>query len=528
MLQDEMDADLAALLGIDTGGDDPAGDAQGVDEVDLSAQGFPPVTKRFEEVPHQGFSDPDYYKLALSGEGTSSQRIHLVFQKYLNTKDPKDRGVYRQQISTLYWDFLASVARKAGGKLPDAKKYLLRFGLLHPALLNPEQRDFFAKIVAGNTLSVPVYYLDEWLKAIGDGSIRPSTTDEAPAARSNVAARLQQLLEKAKGKRDGSKNLLAAKNEERKNLEAAMRERFELIGEHTPVDDLPSLMECYTDSQKRILNEMQDLIKQMLKSDREQDTLLREYHQAEADVETLQIKVTAEGGPTEGDSQAINTEFGTIRQMAKMTVGRQGNSFPILSSEYFRSTPNDVAARENVVSLLARIESIDPEVFYRTYRGKVNRIVPYVVLIPGYGDTGVCWEPFNRFNRATSRGRLAVPLYPKNLTVAVLAAVGDFRWQAAKEKNSVSWMEDGLTGNYYQWFSARKLKGDLKEAFIQDYLVWMTKESEGTQKLDKELRGIFWRHMPFAQPVKEKLKTRSLIYQELYQRDLNRAMSDGY
>ena len=28
--------------------------------------------------------------------------------------------------------------------------------------------------------------------------------------------------------------------------------------------------------------------------------------------------------------------------------------------------------------------------------------------------------------------------------------------------------------------------------------------------------------------IKEKLKTRSLIYQELYQRDVNRSMSDGY
>jgi hypothetical protein len=56
----------------------------------------------------------------------------------------------------------------------------------------------------------------------------------------------------------------------------------------------------------------------------------------------------------------------------------------------------------------------------------------------------------------------------------------------------------------------------------------MTKESEGTQKLDKEIRGVFWRFMPFSQPVKEKLKGRSFAYQELYQRDLNRSMSDGY
>jgi hypothetical protein len=89
-------------------------------------------------------------------------------------------------------------------------------------------------------------------------------------------------------------------------------------------------------------------------------------------------------------------------------------------------------------------------------------------------------------------------------------------------------MEEGLTGNYYQWFSARKLKGDVKEFFIQDYILWMTKEAEATQKLDKELRGIFWRYMPFSKAVKEKLKTRSYVYQELYQRDINRTLSDGY
>jgi hypothetical protein len=89
-------------------------------------------------------------------------------------------------------------------------------------------------------------------------------------------------------------------------------------------------------------------------------------------------------------------------------------------------------------------------------------------------------------------------------------------------------MEEGLTGNYYQWFTAQKLKGDVKEYFIQDYILWMTKESEGIQKLEKEIRGVFWRFMPFSQTIKDKLKTRSYVYQELLQRDANRAMSDGY
>jgi len=42
------------------------------------------------------------------------------------------------------------------------------------------------------------------------------------------------------------------------------------------------------------------------------------------------------------------------------------------------------------------------------------------------------------------------------------------------------------------------------------------------------VRGIFWRFIPFSQEVKEKLKSRSYVYQELYQRDVNRSMSDGY
>ncbi len=107
-------------------------------------------------------------------------------------------------------------------------------------------------------------------------------------------------------------------------------------------------------------------------------------------------------------------------------------------------------------------------------------------------------------------------------------AVADLRWQVAKEKASYDWMTDGLTGHYYQYFEEHKMKGDVKAYFIEDYILWMTKESQGTQKLEKEVRAIFWRYLPFPQETKEKLKKMSLIYQELFQRDINRAMSDGY
>jgi len=545
VFQGEMDPEIAALLGAspkpgngdtvpeyasifnDEDTDEGLELAEPV-ETNLSRDTFPEIIKRLEDIPQKAFENPDYYKIALSGEGDISQRVHGIFQRYLKARDPKDKGVFRQQLILAYWDFLLSIARKAPGKLPEPKKYLLRFGLLHPTLLEMESRTFFSRIITDNAHNQPVYYLDEWFRAIGTGVLRNSATDEVRIAKSNNSMRLQALMEKAQGKLDGVNVLLKAKNEERKGMEKALVERVSQIADHFPVSGLSEIDSLYTDGQKRIFPEVMELLKALVKSDHDLDIFIRDYYQAEEDVKNLRNKVEEDGGIVAVDVKAVDTEFETIRQMAKMTIGRQGNHFPILTSEYFHSMPNDVGMRENIISELAWVESIDPEAFCRSYKTQMNRIVPYIVLIPAYGDSGMCWEPFDRFNRATSRGRIAIPMYPKNLQLAILSAVGDLRWQVAKEKASYYWMEEGITGNYYQWFQKMKLRGDLKDAFIQDYITWMTKESDGIQKLDKEVRGVFWRHMPFSQAIKEKLKNRSYVYQELYQRDINRSMSDGY
>ena len=547
IFQGEMDPEIAALLGTNVNRDsagkpsnppdfasvfdepiEPGAEGEAQD-IDISVERFPEISKRLESSPHNIFNDPNYYKIALSGENDIAQRVHVILQKYLNAKDPKDRSVYRQQLITVYWDFLLGIAKKSpSGRLLEQKKYLLRFNMLHPTFVDTETRTFFAKIVEDNELNQPIYYLDEWFKAIGTGVLRNSTTDEVRIAKNNNQLRLQQLLEKAVGKLDGSKSLLRAKSEERSGLERILQDRISSILEHFSLDGFNDIQSCYTDTQKRLFGEIHEIMKKLLRADHELDLFLRDYYQAEADVKTLRDKVEEEGGAVAVDARALDTEFETIQQMAKLTIGRQGNHFPILSGEYFHCSPNDVGFRENVISQLSIIESIDPEAFCRSYKNRLNRIVPYVILIPAYGDIGICWEPFDRFNRATSRGRIAIPMYPKNLYIAVLAAVAYLRWQVAKEKASRYWMEEGLTGNYYQWFTARKFKGDVKEYFIQDYIVWMTKEMDAIQKLDKEVRGIFWRFIPFSRDIKDKLKNRSYVYQELYQRDVNRSLSDGY
>jgi hypothetical protein len=541
----DMDPELAALLGTAGSSNAPLPDFNDIfggknkedfadisstsgGEVDLATSEFPQITKRLEEKGHNIFNDPNYYKTALTNEGDIAQRVHTILQKYLTAKDPKDRSVFRQQFISPYWEFLFSIARKATSRLPPPKKYLLRFALLHPTFLAPDTREFFSKVVDDNKLDQPILYMDEWLHGIGTAKMRPSSTDEVRIAKGNTQSKMQALLEKAQGKFDGARVLLKTREKERDEIEKIIRDRMNAIFERSPLQELTDVSDCMSEAQKSAINEIQNLLKQMLKNDHEMELSIRDYVSAQADVEHLTDKLEAEGGAITVDIGAIDTEFDTIRQMAKMTVGRQGNHFPVLTAEYYHSMPNEVATRENIISMLARIESIDSEAFCRIYKSRLNRIVPYVLLIPTYGDMGFCWEPFDRYNRATSRGRIIIPMYPKNLYLAVLTAVADLRWQVAKEKASFYWMEEGLTGHYYQWFQALKLKGDIKEYFIRDYILWMTKEAEGIQKLDKDVRGTFWRYMPFTQAVKEKLRNRNLVYQELYQRDQNRLMSDGY
>jgi hypothetical protein len=435
--QGEMDPELATLLGTAGAGDGPTPDFNDIfgekketpagDNLDLSASGFPAVTKRFEEKPHNFFDDPNYYKNALSGEGDIAQRVHSLLQKYLTAKDPKDRSVFRQQFISPYWEYLLNVARKATGKMPPHKKFLLRFALLHPSFLSTETRAFFSKIVVENVLDQPVYYMDEWLNAVGTSKINPSTTDEVKVSRSNPQSKVQQLLEKATGKFDGARVMLKQKDKDRNEIERILRDRFESIFEHAPLRELPDISDCLSERQKSSVLEIQSLLKDLLKNDHDLEVSIKDYVSAETDVQVLTEKLDAEGGTSSVDVGALDAEFDTIRQMAKMTCGRQGNHFPVLTGEYFHCGPNDVGIRENVITILAKIESVDAEVFCRVYKNRLNRIVPFVLLIPTYGDTGFCWEPFDRHNRATSRGRIIVPMYPKNLYYAVLTAVADLR-----------------------------------------------------------------------------------------------------
>ncbi len=513
----------------------------GVHEVNLSLKEFAPLEKLKNEESSGVYDDPKYYKTVLTNENQSAQRVHQILSKYLTCQDPKDRAVYRQQIVTCYWELLRGMAPKmAEINLPMPKRMLMRFGILLPSLFKAEQKEFFSRIIYENKPQEPILYVDEWFKEIASGRMNNSATDEKKQvstknmtpdqAASAEQARLMQLQSKNSGKLQNAENILGIKENERRMLEVELKRNIEDLCEHNPILGLENHTAGYSEMQRKLLPEITDLLHRLSKNDKELSKVLEEYKEAKATYDNVQDKINQGGGAAAAtnDTEAVKIEFETVRQMAKMTVGRRGNQFPLFTREFYHCTERGTGTRENVIDVMRWIESLDPGVFHRIHKNIPNRIVPYVLLVPTYGDRGFCWEPFDRYNRVTSRGRIVVPMYPKDLKIAVLTAVADLRWQVAKEKASYYWMEEGLTGQYYQHFDQMKLKGDVKEFFIEDYILWMTKESTGVQRLDKDVRGIFWRNMPFPKERKEELRKRSLVYDELCKKDANREMSDGY
>ncbi len=524
-----------------TGSSSASASTRSIHEVDLSRTEFAPIEKFTSDTPSDVFNDTKYYKTALTGENQSAQRVHQILSKYLTCQDPKDRAVYRQQIVTSYWELLRGmVGKMAYPDTPMPKKMMVRFGVLLPSLFRQEQKDYFSRIFIENREAEPIMYVDEWFKEIASGRMGNSATDEKKQvktanmtpdqAASAEQSRLMQLQSKNSGKLQSAENILGIKENERRMLETELQRNIEELCKHNPVLGLDNHLAGYTEQQRRLLPSITDTLHRLSKNDKELSKVLEEFKEAKQTYDNVQDKINQGGGAAAAtnDTEAVKIEFETVRQMAKMTVGRRGNQFPLFTREFYHCTERGTGTRENVIDVLRWIESLDPGVFHRIHKNIPNRIVPYVLLVPTYGDRGFCWEPFDRYNRVTSRGRIVVPMYPKDLKIAVLTAVADLRWQVAKEKASYYWMEEGLTGQYYQHFDQMKLKGDVKEFFIEDYILWMTKESTGVQRLDKDVRGIFWRNMPFPKALKEDLRKRSLVYDELCKKDANREMSDGY
>jgi hypothetical protein len=518
--RNELDPEIAELLGIQEDEDAAALESLGEGGRPIAQTDFRPINLQ------KVLQDSSSYTKIIGDGGELGQRLHELITNFSKAKDKDERSMYRERIGPAYWNMLLYLVNGFFDDLSSEKQALYRYGLLNGGFISDKQKQVLIHINKPSDSSENLSYVDEWLYKVGTGEVKPSAVDETKKVKKKSTSALKSKMERKSGAREAEVASLKQKIEQHLMVERSLRGSVEVILKHERLADYGGIVAPYSTEQKKTLVQMQETAKSLLKSDRDIEAAFRTLKSLDAEITT--IKSQGGGIEEEIDTKTVQDELSTIRQMHKMTVGRQGNHFPFLLKSYMPDNELDTCTKNHLLEALKNIETVDPHIFLRTYKGEEHRIVPNFIIVPSYGDYGICWEPFDRMNKATSKGRIAVPMFPRDLKTSLLFALGDLRWQIAKEKALHYWMEEGLTGYYYQYCQDNKLKGDLKELFIQDYILWIKFESQGMQKLERDVRSIFWRYIPFPQSIKDQLKNRGYYYAELYKKDQNRAMSRGY
>ncbi len=457
-----------------------------------------------------------------------AQRVASDYKKVITTTDKEEKMVFRQRLIISGWNLYSELAKKIM-HIQNCKEklYYLRYGCFNYDALDPKQQDILSslswKVSSGD---FEVYYADEWLYHVATGKVKASMVDEVATKSRNDASGLQDKYDRKKGSYDAELMSLEKKILNRKMIEDSFVGMLKTVLTHQRYPEFNNLQTEYSQDQINMLSNISSDTTKLRTLDKQIASQYRALKNLKEDLE--KVKAGMAGGGADIDDAILENEFSSLRQMAKMCVGPQGNHLSILFKEYMPMQKDYINTKENVCKLLEEIEHTDAGVFKRTFKGEENRIAPYIILLPSYGESGICWEPFDIKNRATSRGRIAIPMYPRNPKLSLLAALGDIRWQVAKEKAAYRWMEEGLTGKYYNYYTEQKLRGNIKEYFVKDYILWITMEYQGMQKLHRDSRPIFWRHVPFPKEKREELKNRGFFYADLYKRDERRAQSDGY
>lgn len=286
------------------------------------------------------------------------------------------------------------------------------------------------------------------------------------------------------------------------------------------------------------------------------DYLLLIYNQEEepslsemGEFRKLVTKNLGKGRKQIKDTQEGKLEF-EIDNMAnnsmRITSDNLRAYIPFLADKSFRGNMDDLLSEPSKVNEhIQRIVSIDYSLFFRELSWKIpgkselirKEVKPYFILLPNFGSRVQMWQEMV-YNIRNTRGRFVLPvIFNGDLYKSLVIACGHFRWNMNKALVS-NWMDPvdgGLTGAYYDFEQTYKKNLDLtqeakdkikermrvikidRDRFAEDYYEWIVYESTGVPKLNKVLRKIFYRLVPFPKHIRENVSNLP-VYSELDRR----------
>ena len=208
------------------------------------------------------------------------------------------------------------------------------------------------------------------------------------------------------------------------------------------------------------------------------------------------------------------------------------------------------ASPQRVREAVDRVRDIDFGCFYRqTFVSypelQINRfdynveILPYVILMPNYGNRGIMWQEIEGRRRATPAHMVMSIFHTAELDETIVKMCAQFRWEMCRRIQGVYYndvTEPSLTaeyGSYLQFYRKnrelssekkeslklflQKQRNNYKNVFVAEYEMYINNESSGLPRLNKVARDILFRYCTFSAKYREMLAAKPQ-YQPLMER----------
>ena len=241
----------------------------------------------------------------------------------------------------------------------------------------------------------------------------------------------------------------------------------------------------------------------------------------------------------------------------RLTTGNPATHLPILTKYHITIPLDKCAVTKKVLSdtlesiLKTDYTAFNREIVYNDEQSGIRKefvqrsIIPDFILVPSLGGKVMMWQDLSilRGNGSKeSRGRIILPLFANgDIRTMMLEAIAAFRWELCKNILGPDWNNPGIpsiTSEYMDFIQFYKKSKDLsielkekiatefkrfrtdRDKFVNDYLSWIRYEAEGIQRLNRVVRGIFYKHIPFHKDIRDKV-SKLPAYADMHNRFTN-------
>lgn len=234
-----------------------------------------------------------------------------------------------------------------------------------------------------------------------------------------------------------------------------------------------------------------------------------------------------------------------FRYNSRIVSGQISIFVPILYKDLFMGHLDQSLMTTNRVNdVIKKIVSVDYSLFYRESMYSApekgidkeyiqQEMYPDIILMSVYGSNGAMWQEIEGRKR-TSHARFLFPIFAEtDMEDNFIRVCGRFRWEICRTIQGAAWNDvkvKSLTSEYVDYIQfykknralseekkeklkmqIQKGRGNTREVFVIDYLLWIKNESTGSLRMNKVAREVMATYCPFAKELREKVQTQPLF-----------------